>query len=91
MIGKMYLEGRGVARDEQTGYRWLFLAELSANEVATSSREVQGQFTKRIRAADRQKARSWASQRLQVFLPGLDHRPLVAELSRDNEKPLELK
>ncbi len=66
MIGKMYLEGRGVARDEVTGYMWLFLAELSANKVATNSREVRGQFTKRIKAADRQKAKVWASQRLNV-------------------------
>jgi two-component system nitrate/nitrite response regulator NarL len=91
MIGKMYLEGRGVTRDEVAGYMWLFLAELSANKVATRSRAVRGQFTKRIRAADRQKARTWASQRLRVTLTGLDVQPLVAELSRDNEKLVELK
>jgi two-component system, NarL family, nitrate/nitrite response regulator NarL len=91
MIGKMYLEGRGVKRDEVAGYMWLFLAELSANEVATSSREVQGQFTKRVKTADREMARSWASQRLRVPLTSLDHPPLVAELSRHNGKPLGLR
>jgi DNA-binding NarL/FixJ family response regulator len=88
MIGKMYLEGRGVKRDEVAGYMWLFLAELNADEVATSSREVQGQFTKQVRTADRLKARSWASQRLRVPLAGLDHQPLVAGLPRHDGKPL---
>ncbi len=91
LIGKMYLEGRGVARDEVTGYMWLSLAELSANEVATSSRAVRGQLSKRIRAADRQKAETWASQRLRVPPKGLDHQPLTADLSRGNEKRIELK
>ena len=66
MMGKMYLEGRGVARDDVTGYMWLFLAELTANNVANNSRELRRQFTKRINAVDRQKAKAWASQRLQL-------------------------
>jgi hypothetical protein len=52
---------------------------------------VQGQFTKRVGTADREMARSWASQRLRVPLTSLDHQPLVAELSRHNGKPLGLK
>jgi two-component system, NarL family, nitrate/nitrite response regulator NarL len=91
MIGKMYLEGRGIARDEVTGYSWLFLAELSAKDVATSSREARGQFTARIGAADRKKARSWASQHLRGSLTGLDHKQLVTGLSKDDEKTFELK
>ena len=65
MMGNMYLEGRGVERDEVTGYMWLLLAERSAAEVADKSRKIRERLAKQIKADDCRRAETLASQHAQ--------------------------
>ena len=41
MVGKMYIEGRGMEQDFTTGYAWLLLSEESAKEVVATSKELR--------------------------------------------------
>jgi DNA-binding NarL/FixJ family response regulator len=64
IVGTMYLTGRGVDRDEVTGYMWLLLAEQTANDVIVKSREMREKFARRINAESCKKAEAMASRHL---------------------------
>jgi two-component system nitrate/nitrite response regulator NarL len=78
MLGNMYLEGRGVERDEVTGYMWLLLAERSAAEVVASSREIRERLTKQIKTEGCRRAETLAFQHAQKR-PPLPDRQLLPE------------
>jgi DNA-binding NarL/FixJ family response regulator len=65
MIGSMYIEGQGIAKDEVTGYMWLLLAEKTANELIANSRELREAIAKQIKAEGCEKAETLVSQHLQ--------------------------
>jgi DNA-binding CsgD family transcriptional regulator len=53
-LGEMYLQGRGVQKDEITGYICLASAEQTANDVVSRSRAVREQYwQKRFAHEDR--------------------------------------
>jgi DNA-binding NarL/FixJ family response regulator len=66
IVGTMYLTGRGVDRDEVTGYMWLLLAEKTANDVIVKSREMREKFARRINAESCKKAEAMASRHLEM-------------------------
>lgn len=86
MLGNMYLEGRGVERDEVTGYMWLLLAERSADDVIARSREVRERLAKQIRAEGCRRAEGLASQHTQKR-PSLSARSRPQELQQ-SEQPM---
>ena len=79
-MGNMYLEGRGVEQDEVTGYMWLLLAERSAAEVVTKSRELRERLAKQIKADGCRRAETLASQHVQKRPPLPDRQPLPPRL-----------
>jgi DNA-binding NarL/FixJ family response regulator len=62
MMGNMYLEGRGIERDEVAGYMWLLLAERSAAEIVAKSGELRERLSKQIKADGCRRAETLASQ-----------------------------
>jgi two-component system, NarL family, nitrate/nitrite response regulator NarL len=64
IVGTMYLTGRGVARDEVTGYMWLLLAEKTADDVIAKSRDTRESFARHINTETRKKAEAMASRHL---------------------------
>jgi DNA-binding NarL/FixJ family response regulator len=76
LMGNMYLEGRGVERDEVTGYMWLLLAERNAAEVAARSREMLERLAKQIKTEGCRRAEKLASQHAQKRPPLPDRQPL---------------
>lgn len=63
VVGRMYIEGRGVKQDELTGYMWLLLSEESATEVIANSRTLQKGVAAHIDREGLGRARRAALQR----------------------------
>ncbi|HEX8817031.1 MAG TPA: LuxR C-terminal-related transcriptional regulator [Terriglobales bacterium] len=66
VVGTMYLTGRGVPKDEVTGYMWLLLAEKTSNDVIAKSRETRERFARRINAESCKKAEAMATRHLKM-------------------------
>ena len=79
MMGNMYLEGRGVERDDVTGYMWLLLAERSAAEIVAKSGELRERLAKQIKADGCRRAETLASQHARKR-PSLPDRVPLPEL-----------
>jgi len=93
MVGNMYIEGRGVPKDEVTGYMWLLLAERTADELVAKSREAREALGKQISVEACKKAETLASQhlkklrttphpRLPKLVPAAEKHVQPAKLSR---------
>lgn len=82
MVGKMYLEGRGVERDELAGYMWLLLAEENANEVIANSRTLRKDLATLIDNESLAEARRDALKRWQDCHPGNGHIPQLLSAER---------
>lgn len=82
MVGRMYVEGRGVERDELAGYMWLLLAEESANEIIANSRTLRSDCALLIDSERLAEARREALKRWQDWHPKNGHIPQLLSAER---------
>lgn len=75
MVGRMYMEGRGVEKNELTGYMWLLLAEENVAEVIAQSRAARKDVAARIGRGRIEEARREALKHWQVHHPEDAHTP----------------
>ncbi len=63
LVGKMYLQGRGIEKDLATGYMWLTVAERNAHELLSTCQSVKNAIAEQIKPDDRIAAESQAAAR----------------------------
>lgn len=63
LVGKMYLQGRGVEKDVVKGYTWLTVAERNARELLATCESVKGGIAEQIRPEERAGAEAQAAAR----------------------------
>jgi DNA-binding NarL/FixJ family response regulator len=63
LVGKMYLQGRGIERDPVAAYMWLTVAERNAHELLSTCQSVKDAVAEQITPEDRLAAESQAAAR----------------------------